>query len=226
MTLPEVLVAYSNVEGRRELMNILAECELRIALAESVAEAVSLISRHPVHLGFCEECLPEGGCRELLLTAAKMDFPMPFVVCGAPERYVAAMWAGAFDYVSPPYSQAAIRLILKRRREPRKQLRLPVDIFGVDANGIPFSQSVWTRNVSKRGALIEGISCQLQTGAVVGIRCHDRQATFRVVWTSEISEVRAYEIGVENIEIGTPLWDLPLETCAADDEPCEVTART
>ncbi len=86
MTLPEVLVAYSSVEGRRELMNVLAECELRIALAESVAEASSLISRHPVYLGFCEEGLPEGGCRELLLRAAKCALPVPLVVCGPAEK--------------------------------------------------------------------------------------------------------------------------------------------
>ncbi len=122
------------------------------------------------------------------------------------------MWSGAFDYLSPPYSPAAVKHILQRRREPRRELRLPVQVYGVDANGTPFSQPVWTRNVSQRGAMIEGISCCLRKDAIIGIRCHDRQANFRVVWTSPISGGRAYEVGVEDIEIGSSIWNLPPQT--------------
>lgn len=207
----EVLVAYSDVKSRDELTDILRKCDLRIAIAETIQEAGRLMSERAMHLGFCEESLPEDGFYELLRESVSKKLQVPFVVCGAPERYLAAMWTGAFDYVSPPYDHATIEHILKRRREPRTELKLPVQIYGVDANGIPFSQSVWTRNVSRKGAMLEGISCELQKGAVVGLKCHDRHANFRVVWTAGPAEGHGHEIGVEDIDIDTGIWNLPPE---------------
>ncbi len=207
----EVLVAHSDVKSRYELTDILRSCNLRIAIAESVTEAAGVMFERAMHLGFCEESLPEGGFCELLRQCTSKKLQVPLVVCGAPERYLPAMWTGAFDYVSPPYSLATIEHILKRRREPRTELKLPVQIYGVDVNGIPFSQSVWTRNISHKGARLEGISCELQRGAVVGLRCHDRQANFRVVWTARSQEDHAFEIGVEDIDLETGIWNLSPE---------------
>ncbi len=218
-TPPEILVAYSNGESRHQLVNILADCGFQPAIAESVSQAGTLIGERPIHLAFCEEGLPEGGYRELLKRVATGGLQLPFIVCGAPEQYLAAMWAGAFDYISPPYTEAVIKLILKRRREPRTELRLPVQIYGVDADGVPFSESVWTRNVSNQGALLEGVRCELRQDVAVGIRCHDREATFRVVWTARLSYGGGYEVGVESTGNRTPIWNFAPDMQESNDTP-------
>ena len=44
-----------------------------------------------------------------------------------------------------------------QRREPRKELKVPVRIFGTDVNGKTFSENLFTVNVSREGAKLEGV---------------------------------------------------------------------
>lgn len=54
-----------------------------------------------------------------------------------------------------------------QRRDPRIQAKLPVRIAGIDANGRPLLQVVTTRDISRQGALLQGIR-NVQAGRDLG----------------------------------------------------------
>ena len=112
-----------------------------------------------------------------------------------------------FDYVAPPYERADIESILRRRREPRVDVRLPVEVYGTDADGFPFLQFVNTHNISPEGARLCGLKPRLELGAVVGVRCYEKEGHFRVVWTHK-SGSGFYEIGIHNLTPGNAIWNL------------------
>ena len=63
------------------------------------------------------------------------------------------------------------------RREPRKDIRVPVRIFGTDASGKPFNENVYTVNVSRGGAMVIEIRTQLKLGEIIGLYLRKSQGT-------------------------------------------------
>jgi len=80
---------------------------------------------------------------------------------------------------------------LGERREPRIQARLQVRIAGIDASGRPLLQMVTTRNISRQGALLEGIQSKLKLGEIVAITYKSSRARFRVIWVGDAGTERA-----------------------------------
>ena len=50
-----------------------------------------------------------------------------------------------------------------KRREPRKEIQVPVRIFGTDSRGKMFSANALTVNVSHQGLELSGVECQLNS---------------------------------------------------------------
>lgn len=146
---------------------------------------------------------------------------MPVVVVSAlgdAEQYLEAMDQGALDYITPPYRRADIESIVRHRQEKRMEMTLPVQVYGTSVTGLPFLQFARTRNISSQGALLEGIACELHTGAVIGVRCCDREANFQVVWVrSADGSPKTQEVGIQSLTPANCIWPLlPMRVSGGD----------
>lgn len=92
-----------------------------------------------------------------------------------------------------------------KRREPRVLAKLHVRIAGIDAGGSPILLMVPTRNVSRQGALLEGLPATLKIGEIVTITYKTSRARFRVTWVGDAA--RAGQIGVQSVETEKCIWD-------------------
>jgi len=99
----------------------------------------------------------------------------------------------------------------ERRREPRFESDLSVIIWGVDANGMPFAQNVFARNISSRGALLSGFEQEVRCGDLVMIQYRDKQARFRVVWTRASGDEAKTRIAVQRLESDPCPWSQLLD---------------
>ena len=72
--------------------------------------------------------------------------------------------------------------MIERRREPRNHSQLSVRVWGVDADGRFFADHTYARDISLRGALLEGLEHPLRPGDLIGVQHREKKARFRVVW--------------------------------------------
>ncbi len=95
------------------------------------------------------------------------------------------------------------------------QAKLHVRIAGMDDSGRPILLMVPTRNVSRQGALIEGIQDSLKVGQIVAITYQANKSRFRVTWVG--AGEKAGQIGVQSIEPQKCIWNtVALPPMAAD----------
>jgi hypothetical protein len=100
---------------------------------------------------------------------------------------------------------------LGKRRDPRIDIALPVLLSGVDAGGRPLDQRVMTVNISRRGALLEGIHGVLKPGADVFLSRGGRREEFRVAWVVDNDTPAGAQIGVAAVDPNTSFWNEVLE---------------
>jgi len=103
-----------------------------------------------------------------------------------------------------------------QRSESRKDVQVPVRIFGTDSTGAVFSQKAVTVNVSRSGAEISGVQPQLAVGEIVGLTYGPNRVHFRVKWVGAPGTAKAGHVGLLNVSPGKPLWDFPLSETAPD----------
>jgi hypothetical protein len=102
--------------------------------------------------------------------------------------------------------------LMSKEAEPRVDVNLPVRLFGMDAEGRPFSQKAEARNISQHGARIAGLEKQLKPGDVIGIQSGDQKARCKVIWVVDAGPTKKIEAGVKMVE-GQPCpWQKELET--------------
>lgn len=94
-----------------------------------------------------------------------------------------------------------------KRGARRIPAALSVRLWGMDANGRPFIEVSQTKNVSRTGALLNGIPRKLAVGEIVGLRCNERKYRFRVVWTGKHGTADAESIGLQSLDPGEWIWD-------------------
>lgn len=104
-----------------------------------------------------------------------------------------------------------------QRREPRKDLKVPVRIFGTDAEGRPFSENVSTLNVSREGAKLAGLKAKIKSGEVVGMAYGAVKGRFCVKWTGVEGTPVEGQVGLQNIAPEKPFWDFPLPAPGMDE---------
>ena len=100
---------------------------------------------------------------------------------------------------------------LGKRRDPRIDVVLPVLLTGIDENGRPLDQRVTTVNVSRRGALLEGVHGRLRPGDRVTLTHGQKREMFRVAWVGEAGTPGDGQIGVSALESNSSFWDQDLE---------------
>ena len=110
------------------------------------------------------------------------------------------------------------------RREPRVPARLPVRIFGTDANGRPFSENVFTVDISRYGAKLEGMKAQLLAGEVLGMTQGDSKGRFVVQWAGPPETPQAGQLGLLNNTPDKWKWDAPLPPAYMDNYAGEARA--
>jgi hypothetical protein len=103
---------------------------------------------------------------------------------------------------------------LGKRRDPRIDTALPVLLAGVDINGRPLSQRVMTVNISRRGALLEGIHGELKFGDKISLTRGGKKEEFRVAWVRDADTPEGARIGVSAVDQNTTFWDSVLEALA------------
>ena len=103
-----------------------------------------------------------------------------------------------------------------RRNEPRKDIQVPVRIFGTDKTGAVFSQKAMTVNVSRNGVELAGVQSQLAVDEIVGLSYGNNRVHFRVKWVGAPGTPKAGRVGMLNISVGKPLWDFPLDSSCPD----------
>jgi len=71
---------------------------------------------------------------------------------------------------------------MDRRRNRRVAVFMTVRIWGVDAKSVAFAQHAQVRNISDRGAVLQGIMRPLRAGSILHVQHDKDQAQFRIVW--------------------------------------------
>ena len=97
-----------------------------------------------------------------------------------------------------------------KRREPRKEIKVPVRIFGTDRNGEIFSEKVFTVNVSRYGVELSGVHAQPNLDEIVGITYGATKAHFRVKWVGHSGTALGGHLGLLNLSPEKSFWDFPL----------------
>ena len=103
-----------------------------------------------------------------------------------------------------------------KRSEPRKDVRVPVRIFGTDSTGAVFSQKAITVNVSRNGVELAGVQSQLALDEIIGLTYGNNKVHFRVKWVGAPGTAKAGHVGLLNISAEKPLWDFPLDPASPD----------
>lgn len=97
-----------------------------------------------------------------------------------------------------------------KRREARKEIKVPVRIFGTDSTGHIFSEKVLTVNVSLRGLELEGVQAQPKVDEIVGVTYGTTKSHFRVKWVGQRGSPSAGRLGLVNLSPEKKFWDFPL----------------
>ena len=103
-----------------------------------------------------------------------------------------------------------------RRSEPRKEIQVPVRIFGTDRDGAVFSQKVVTVNVSRSGVELAEVQARLAHGEIIGLTYGSNRVHFRVKWVGQPGTPKAGHVGLLNISPEKSIWDFPLPTGVID----------
>ncbi|MEW6165394.1 MAG: sigma-54 dependent transcriptional regulator [Pseudomonadota bacterium] len=111
-----ILVVDDEADIRELLDMTLARMGLACDCAASVAEARRLLQQHGYRLCLTDMRMPDGSGLELvkLIEAEHPTLPVAVITAhGSTENAVAALKAGAFDYLSKPVSLAQLRALVK-----------------------------------------------------------------------------------------------------------------
>lgn len=100
---------------------------------------------------------------------------------------------------------------MPKEPEPRVDVNLPIRVFGLDAEGRPFSQNAHARNISLHGAKVAWLEKQLKPGDVVGVQFGEQKARCKVIWVVEAGPVQKIEAGVKMVEGQRCPWQNEIE---------------
>lgn len=87
---------------------------------------------------------------------------------------------------------------MRRRREDRTAMQLPIRMWGVASNGKPFVLEAETVDFSRFGARVKGAGCHLKAGDVIGMAHGAQKARYRVVWVGHKGSDAT--IGIHSLE--------------------------
>ena len=97
------------------------------------------------------------------------------------------------------------------RRQSREATLLAVNLCGTDSKGRAFIERVQTANISRGGALLEGVRNRLTPGEMVVVRCEGNTGRFRVIWQEEGGRMGLARISTARPEDAAPTATEPDE---------------
>lgn len=105
--------------------------------------------------------------------------------------------------------------------EPRITVDLPVRVWGMSADGRPFSQHARAQNISSEGALISGVENELKVGDVIGVQCDDKKARCTVVWAMNTGPMKKNQVGIQLLNDQECPWKtyLPIQGAKIEIAP-------
>jgi hypothetical protein len=112
-----------------------------------------------------------------------------------------------------------------KRREPRKEIQVPVRIFGTDSSGHVFSAKAVTVNVSHQGVELSGVESRLILDEVIGLTYGKNRVHFRVKWVGQSGTPKADHVGLLNVSPEKPLWDFPLPSAVPDTHQPQIVQQ-
>jgi len=116
MASPNVMLVSPALETQQALASALGQRGIAPILAESVGEAQTILSRHPISLIFCSDELPGGGIDAFIRQTSEPPAGVPVVVVSRFDdwnRYLNFLQIGAFDYVLYPPSGSEIERVVQ-----------------------------------------------------------------------------------------------------------------
>jgi len=127
MSFEKVLIIEDEPVVRNLLMEIFTRRKFAASVAETLAQAETLLNRESFDLVMLDLRLPDGDGQHFLERLAILP-SKPLVVMvtgyGSVESAVGCMRAGAFDYVLKPFSPSQIDIIIKKAQSYRQLLQV------------------------------------------------------------------------------------------------------
>jgi len=102
---------------------------------------------------------------------------------------------------------------MDRRRCARVAAFLPVRVWGLDANELPFTETAIVTNISTNGAIVQGLQRRVRPGEILDVQLGQDKAQFRVVWAGIAGTVQQGEIGLERLESEPFIWHVDPQRC-------------
>jgi hypothetical protein len=96
---------------------------------------------------------------------------------------------------------------LGKRRDPRIDLSMQVLLTGDDLKGRPLDQTVTTINISRRGALLDGIHGLIGPGTIAYLGRQQKKEPFRVAWIGAQEASAGGRIGVAALVPNSSFWN-------------------
>jgi len=78
---------------------------------------------------------------------------------------------------------------MDRRQSPRVEVQLPVQIWGMDAYGQPFTNPALVTNMSAGGLVVQGLIRRVRVDEVLDVQMGTERGQFRVVWAGAGGEL-------------------------------------
>ena len=91
------------------------------------------------------------------------------------------------------------------RREERIRTKLPVRVWGVDMNGMPFMQTAHAVDVTRLGARLVDLFCLPEIGEIT-IQHGSQKARYKIAWTGTMGGAEAGQVGLRLIEPEKNIW--------------------
>jgi hypothetical protein len=96
-------------------------------------------------------------------------------------------------------------------------VNLTVSLCGTDAEGRAFIERARACNISRDGALLEGIRGHVRPGDVVVLRCEENTGRFRVVWKHDTDGGKRKRLGLVRVASAGRTEDAVMPMGEADD---------
>ncbi|MGA2337488.1 MAG: PilZ domain-containing protein [Terriglobales bacterium] len=93
-----------------------------------------------------------------------------------------------------------------QQTEPRLSVDLPVRVWGMTAEGRPFSQAAHALHLSSEGASISGVESELKVGDVIGVQFDGAKTRCTVISVMNTGPVRKHQVGIKLLSTQECPW--------------------
>jgi len=110
------MVVSSEDSVRRRLAELLRQSGLTPVLASTVADSQAALARDKVCMLLCDECLADGNYQAVVEIVRQADAKAPVIVfsrAGDWPEYLAAIRAGAYDYLAYPPAPTELHRVIR-----------------------------------------------------------------------------------------------------------------